>query len=142
MRWCLRKLRSACSNCPSCSTRSATEAIALAGPSNRIHGYFMFMLNPTARDPIARATNALNKLGLHGICLCPAMHRYRAHDDRVQAVCELAAERKGVSVVVRVTSCAIHPSRAHARGLIPERKQKHLPRPKQFEFQRDRPMLN
>jgi hypothetical protein len=53
------------------------------------------------------------------------MHRYRTHDDPVQAVCELSAERKGVVVVVRVTSCAIPPSRAHARGLIPKRKQKH-----------------
>jgi hypothetical protein len=100
------------------------------------------MLNPAAPDAIARATNALDKLGLHGICLFPAMHRYRVHDDPVQAVCELSAERKGVVVVVRVTFRAIPPSRAHARGLIPNRKQKHLPRLKQFEFQRDRPMLN
>jgi len=78
----------------------ASVADAVRAYPDRIHGYFM--LNPAAPDAIARATNALDKLGLRGICLFPAMHRYRVHDERVQAVCELAAERKGVVVFVHM----------------------------------------
>ncbi len=67
---------------------------------DRIHGYFM--LNPAAPDGLQRARNAVEKLGLRGICLFPAMHRYSVHDDGVRGVCELAAGRKGVVVFVHM----------------------------------------
>jgi len=75
-------------------------ADAVRAYPDRIHGYFM--LNPLAPDALDRARTALDKLGLRGICLFPAMHCYSVHDDRVQSICELASQRKGVVVFVHM----------------------------------------
>ncbi len=78
----------------------ASVADAVRAFPDRIYGYFM--LNPAAPDGLARARNAIEKLGLQGICLFPAMHRYSVHDDSVRGVCALAAERKGIVVFVHM----------------------------------------
>jgi predicted TIM-barrel fold metal-dependent hydrolase len=78
----------------------ASVADAMRAYPDRIYGYFM--LNPAAPDGLQRARNAVEKLGLQGICLFPAMHRYSVHDECVRAVCELAAGRKGMVVFVHM----------------------------------------
>jgi len=65
---------------------------------DRIHGYFM--LNPLAPDAVERVGRALDTLGLRGICLFPAMHRFSVQDERLRPIYELASERKGVVVFV------------------------------------------
>jgi predicted TIM-barrel fold metal-dependent hydrolase len=52
----------------------------------RLIGYFM--LNPVADDAPARVRRATGELGLKGLCLFPAMHRYSLLDPRVAAVLE------------------------------------------------------
>ena len=75
--------------------QSAADA-ARAFPQ-RIHGYFM--LNPLAPDAAARARQAVDKLGLKGICLFPAMHRFSVQSEALQPIYELAADRKIVVFV-------------------------------------------
>ena len=78
----------------------ASVADAVRAYPDRIYGYFM--LNPAAPNGLQRARNAVEKLGLQGICLFPAMHRYSVHDEGVRGVCALAAERKGIVVFVHM----------------------------------------
>jgi predicted TIM-barrel fold metal-dependent hydrolase len=63
----------------------------------RFHGYFM--LDPTQPGAVGRVASALGS-GLRGICFFPAMHRYSMHDERVIAVLESVAERKGIVIFV------------------------------------------
>ena len=72
-------------------------ATAVARHPSRFVGFFM--LDPTRDDAIAYATRALDA-GLRTICLFPAMHRYKLHDERVTTVFELAAARPGTAVFV------------------------------------------
>ena len=74
---------------------SAAEA-ARAFP-DRIYGYFM--LNPLAPDAVERAANGVGELGLKGICLFPAMHRFSVQDERLQPIYELASGEKVVVFV-------------------------------------------
>ncbi len=76
----------------------AAVADAVRAFPDRIHGYFM--LNPLAPDAVERAGRALDTLGLRGICLFPAMHRFSVQDERLRPIYELASERKGVVVFV------------------------------------------
>lgn len=69
--------------------QSAADA-ARAFP-DRIHGYFM--LNPWAPDALDRTRNAVEKLGLKGICLFPAMHRFSVQDEAMRPIYELAGGR-------------------------------------------------
>ena len=75
--------------------QSAADAVR-AFP-DRLWGYFM--LNPLAPDAAERTERALDKFGLRGICLFPAMHRFSVQDDRLKPIYELAAERSGVVFV-------------------------------------------
>jgi predicted TIM-barrel fold metal-dependent hydrolase len=54
----------------------------------RLIGFFM--LNPLADDAPARVRRATGELGLRGVCLFPAMHRYSLLDARVAAVLDAA----------------------------------------------------
>ena len=63
----------------------------------RFIGYFM--INPLADDALGRVRRAIDELGLRGVCLFPAMHRYSLLDPRVGAVIDAAA-RPGCAVFV------------------------------------------
>lgn len=73
-------------------------AAAVARHPTRLVGFFM--LNPASADAAARVGRAVGDLALRGICLFPAMHRYRLDDDAVVRVVEKAAERGGTAVFV------------------------------------------
>jgi predicted TIM-barrel fold metal-dependent hydrolase len=60
-------------------------------------GYFM--LNPLAADAVERTRRALGELGLRGVCLFPAMHRFSVQDDRLQPIYQLAAQHRAVVFV-------------------------------------------
>ncbi len=75
--------------------QSAADA-ARAFP-DRIHGYCM--LNPLAPDAVEKARRAIDKLGLKGICLFPAMHRFSVQSEALVPIYELAAQRKIVVFV-------------------------------------------
>ncbi len=78
--------------------QSAADAVR-AFP-DRLWGYFM--LNPLAPEAAERTERALDKFGLRGICLFPAMHRFSVQDDRLKPIYELASERSGVAVFVHM----------------------------------------
>ncbi|MCC7237702.1 MAG: amidohydrolase family protein [Bryobacterales bacterium] len=73
-------------------------AAAVAAFPARFAGYFM--ANPLAPNALQRATRAFDELGLQGLCLFPAMHRYPLHDERVHALASLAAARPGTLVFI------------------------------------------
>jgi predicted TIM-barrel fold metal-dependent hydrolase len=60
----------------------------------RFVGFFMF--NPLVADASERLTRALGEMGLRGVCLFPAMHRYPLDHDRVAHVFEMAARNQAV----------------------------------------------
>lgn len=60
----------------------------------RFVGFFMF--NPLPADATQRLMRALGELGLRGVCLFPAMHRYQLDDERVAHVFEAAAKHRAV----------------------------------------------
>jgi predicted TIM-barrel fold metal-dependent hydrolase len=66
---------------------SVGEAIRLH--PGRFVGFFMF--DPTIPDAAARLDHAFGELGLRGLCLFPAMHRYRLDDSLVADAFEAAA---------------------------------------------------
>src|SRR5262249_2314260 len=57
---------------------------------------------PTADDATDRARRAIEKLGLRGICLFPAMHKFSVQDDRLKPIYELASGRPGTVVFVHM----------------------------------------
>src|SRR5262245_29546255 len=59
-----------------------------------------FMLDPTRPDAPETAVTGIDKHGLRGICLFPAMHQFAIQDDRVLGVFEVAAEKPGTIVFV------------------------------------------
>ncbi len=77
----------------------AAAAAAAAFP-DRIYGYFM--LDPLSDDAVARAKHAFDDLGLQGVCLFPAMHRFSDRDERLSAVYRLAGQVPGRVVFVHM----------------------------------------
>ena len=77
-----------------------SAADAVRAYPDRLIGYFM--LNPTAGDAPERARRAVEKLGLRGICLFPAMHKFSVHDARLRPIYELASGRDGPVVFVHM----------------------------------------
>ena len=75
--------------------RSVAEAVQ-AHPT-RFWGYFM--LNPLAPDAVERTRLAFAALGMRGVCLFPAMHRFSVRDERLQPIYQLAADHKAVVFV-------------------------------------------
>lgn len=72
-------------------------AAAVKAFPDRIVGYFM--LNPTADGAAARVKRALTELGLKGICLFPAMHRFHLWEERLFPIYETAAAHGGIVFV-------------------------------------------
>lgn len=83
---------------------SVAEAVGKrnrAQPEPSVPGGFWgyFMLNPLAPDAIERTRRAFGELGLHGVCLFPAMHRFSVQDERLQPIFQLASEHNSVVFV-------------------------------------------
>ena len=72
-------------------------ATAVAKCPTEFVGFFMF--NPVAPDAGGRLARAVGELGLRGIALFPAMHKYRLDDDAVDRVFETAAASGAVVFV-------------------------------------------
>ncbi|MEX2301238.1 MAG: amidohydrolase family protein [Bryobacterales bacterium] len=72
-------------------------AEAVKAHPNSFWGYFM--LNPLAADAVDRTRRAFGEMGMRGVCLFPAMHRFSVHDERLQPIYQLAAEHKAVVFV-------------------------------------------
>ena len=74
---------------------SVTAAMKL--DPQRFYGYFM--LDPTAPDALERVDRAL-AVGLRGVCLFPAMHRYSIQDGRLKPILERIAQHPGALAFV------------------------------------------
>lgn len=57
------------------------------------------MVNPNAPDAAARTIRAFEEQDMRCICLFPAMHQVRLHDQRVEKLVSIAAEREGAVFV-------------------------------------------
>jgi predicted TIM-barrel fold metal-dependent hydrolase len=75
---------------------SAADAVR-AHPS-RFFGYFMF--NPKTPGALNRATKAFDELGMKGLCLFPAMHRFSVQDEILEPVYAMAESRRNVVIFV------------------------------------------
>jgi uncharacterized protein len=76
----------------------AAAADAVRAYANRFYGFFMF--NPKAPNAESRASRALDTLGMKGICLFPAMHRYSIQDAALEPIFALAEKRKNLVIFV------------------------------------------
>jgi predicted TIM-barrel fold metal-dependent hydrolase len=70
---------------------------AVARYPERFVGFFM--LDPTREGAVDVTQRALNELGLRCVCLFPAMHHYRVHDEGVLPIFEAAALAKAAVFV-------------------------------------------
>lgn len=75
---------------------SVARAVALA--PDRFIGFFL--VNPLTEDALARVERGLGTLGLRGVCLFPAMHRYSVHDPHVLTVIARVASHPGAALFV------------------------------------------
>ena len=73
-------------------------AQAVAQSPGRLTGFFM--VNPLAEDASAHVERGLGPLGLKGVCLFPAMHRYHLHEPRALAVAARVASYPGAALFV------------------------------------------
>lgn len=75
------------------------ESVAAAAQAypDRIIAYFL--LNPISDDAPARITRAFAELGVRGVCLFPAMHRFHLWDQRLLPIYETAAAYGGIVFV-------------------------------------------
>ena len=80
-------------------------AKAVARHPSRIVGFFM--LDPTAPDAASRTGHALERLGLRGVCLFPAMQRYSLREPRVREIVNLAAKSPGTAVFVHCGALSV-----------------------------------
>jgi predicted TIM-barrel fold metal-dependent hydrolase len=80
-------------------------ARAVARHPSRFVGFFM--LDPMAPDALARAEQALEKLGLRAICLFPAMQRFQLHDPKVREIVQLASGHPGAAVFVHCGALSV-----------------------------------
>ena len=76
----------------------AAAADAVRANPKRFYGYFMF--NPKTPDAAGRATRAFDELGMKGLCLFPAMHRFGIQDEMLEPVFAAAEKRKNVVIFV------------------------------------------
>ena len=70
----------------------ASVAEAARRYPNRFAG--AFMVNPNAPDASARTIRAFEEQDMRCLCLFPAMHQVRLHDQRVERLVAIAAERE------------------------------------------------
>ena len=69
-------------------------AVAVAAHPDRFVGFFV--VNPVAQDGLDHAQRAFAELGMRGVCLFPALHRYRLDDERVRRLFDLAGRHRAV----------------------------------------------
>lgn len=91
-------------------------AAALKAEPGRFVGFFM--VDPTRDDAPERVRKALRELGLRGVCLFPAMHRYRLEEPRVREILQIAAATDGTVVFVH---CGVLSIGARKRLGLPSR---------------------
>lgn len=72
-------------------------ATAARAYPQRIFPYFM--LDPTGADAPMRVERAFSELGFKGVCLFPAMHRFRVWDRRLFAIYEKVQAYRGIVFV-------------------------------------------
>jgi predicted TIM-barrel fold metal-dependent hydrolase len=80
----------------------ASVAAAVRRHPDRFVGFFM--LDPTSPDAEARVDAALGEMGLRGVCLFPAMHRYSLRDAMVMRIAERTARHPGAALF---THCGV-----------------------------------
>ena len=78
------------------------DAASVAAAVHRHPGRFVgfFMVDPTQPDAAAKASDAIERDGMRGLCLFPAMHRFSIQDARALAMFDLAASKPGTVVFV------------------------------------------
>lgn len=103
----------------------ASVAAAVRRHPTRLVG--LFMTDPTAPDAVDRVTRGLGPLGLRGVCLFPAMHRYRLDDERALRVVEAVAARSGAVLFVHC-------------GVLSVGARKKLGLPSRFDFRLGDPL--
>jgi predicted TIM-barrel fold metal-dependent hydrolase len=99
-------------------------AAAVRRHPTRFVGFFM--LDPSAPDAADVARHAVTELALGGICLFPAMHHVRLHDDRVFRIVEVAAAHPGTAVFVH---CGVLSVGVRKKLGLPSRFDMHLGHP-------------
>jgi len=102
---------------------AASEAVRAL--PNRFYGYFMF--NAKAADAATRAARAFGDLGMQGMCLFPAMHRYSIQDEALEPVFAEVERRKNVVVFVH-------------SGVLTVGVRKKLGLPSKFDMSRSNPI--
>jgi predicted TIM-barrel fold metal-dependent hydrolase len=75
----------------------ASVSAAVQAFPDRFIGYAM--INPLLPDALLRATTALEKGGIRGLCLFPAMHGYFVHDPHVAPILDLARKHSAIIFV-------------------------------------------
>lgn len=78
---------------------------AVARHPKRFVGFFM--VDPTSADAVGRTEKALDEWQLRGICLFPAMQRYALHDQRVNAIAQIAARHAGTAIFVHCGALSV-----------------------------------
>ena len=99
-------------------------AAAVRRHPTRLVGFFM--LDPSAPDAADVARHAVTELALRGICLFPAMHHVRLHDDRIARIVEVAAAYPGTAVFVH---CGVLSVGVRKKLGLPSRFDMHLGHP-------------
>ena len=77
---------------------TASVAAAVRRHPGRFVGFFM--VDPTQPGAAAKASEAIERDGMRGLCLFPAMHRFPIQDERAVAMFDLAASKPGTVVFV------------------------------------------
>jgi uncharacterized protein len=78
------------------------DAASVAAALERHRGRFVgfFMVDPTQPDAAENARRAIDRDGMRGLCLFPAMHRFSVQDERARGMFDLAASKPGTAVFV------------------------------------------
>ncbi len=77
---------------------AASVGAALARHPDRFVGFAM--VDPTRPDAATTTADAIDRHGLRGVCLFPAMHGFSIHDERARGIFDVAAARPGTAVFV------------------------------------------
>jgi predicted TIM-barrel fold metal-dependent hydrolase len=94
----------------------ASVAAAVRRYPDRFVGFFM--LDPTSADADARVNAALGEMGLSGVCLFPAMHRYSLRDPVVARIAESVGRHPRAALFVH---CGVLSVGVRARLGLPSR---------------------
>ena len=78
------------------------DAASVGAAVRRYPGRFIgfFMADPTQPDAAGKARLCIDRDGMRGICLFPAMHRFAIQDERARVLFDLAASMPGTAVFV------------------------------------------